>query len=296
MTFWWAYAFVASFFLAMYVYCNQVFKLPAPLLMIYRGLGVFLLMLPFALTLSPQFGWLFYFLCAVNGIFIGYIDNRFFRSAKAFGAEATGIAQPLSLVVTFLSWTVIKPEYFMSLISNPFHFIIILLSLAGILTSIFILKNSQTSKKALLYLLPCIVVSGLLDTNNKNIMDLGKATPLIAVYFYTMVTALFSGIYSIVKYIRNGRDLREIWKTKNMKKGFFVIFFIIGLVVFKGYAIGLAPNPAYVVAIVYLAPLWISAINSVQAHIMQKNAYKKMNIKIIILLVASVISLVLATS
>ncbi|MDD4556427.1 MAG: hypothetical protein PHE89_03755 [Alphaproteobacteria bacterium] len=296
MTLWWLYAFIASFFLATYIYCNQVFKLPAPLLMIYRGLGVFLIMLPFAFSLAPSLGWHFYLLTAVNGLFIGYIDNRFFRSAKVFGAEATSVAQPLSLAVTFLAWFVAKPQQMFDLLANPFHFTIIFLSLFGICFSVIALRNGQTSKKALLYLLPCIIIAGLLDTNNKLIMDLGSSSPLVAVFYYTMFSGLFSGIYSLFKYVQKRRDLHEIYKLKNIQKGFAVIFFIIGLVVFKGYAMGLSPNPAYVVAIVYLAPIWISVINSGYALINKTKAYKKMNFKVTLLLVASVIALILAAS
>ena len=50
---WWIASFVSSLFTAMYIYSGQVFKMPASLFMLYRGLGAGVLMLPFIPFFPP---------------------------------------------------------------------------------------------------------------------------------------------------------------------------------------------------------------------------------------------------
>ncbi|MDR1026207.1 MAG: hypothetical protein LBL47_02295, partial [Lactobacillus sp.] len=157
----------------MYVYCNQVFKLSSHLLMMYRGFGVAIIMFPMFFLIGGHFSWLFYLLTAIQGLSIGFIDNRYFRSAKVFGAEITGALQPLSLVLTFVFWFLLKPSLLLEHLSHPLHFCLIIISLGGIITAVMLLRRAKLNKKAASYLFPCILLGGFNDTNSKIIMDMG---------------------------------------------------------------------------------------------------------------------------
>lgn len=292
---WTIYALIASFFLATYVYYNQYAKLKPLTLMMYRGFGVTLVMLPIALVILPHadFGWKFYLLSALQGLLVGYIDNRFFRSSKVFGAEITGAFQPLALALTFSFWFVIRPEKFFEAISTPFKFAIIVLCLVGVTVSVMLLRRVKMNKKALLYLLPCVLICGILDTNIKVIMDTPNANRYFLVYYYTMISALFCGLYSLVPYLKKRQKFKTLFLKNNLKHGFVIIFILIGLVFFKGYSLSLASNPAYVVAITYLSPLWISLINYSYNILTKKKIRNRLNVKVLVLLVSSIITLVI---
>ena len=45
--YWWLVSIFASFIFAMYIFANQVFKLKGSLVMIYRGIGAAIVLLPF---------------------------------------------------------------------------------------------------------------------------------------------------------------------------------------------------------------------------------------------------------
>lgn len=298
MTLWWLYAVVGSLFLAMYVNYNQIARLSSLLLMMYRGFGVTLVMIPLAIILLPQagFGWQFYALCSLQGLLIGFIDNRFFRSAKAFGGEITGAFQPLSIALTFAFWFFVKPENFTEAIQNPIKFLIIIACLCGVIISVMLLKKAKINKKAFLYLLPCILIVGFNDTNVKVIMNLGDNNKFVAIYFYTMVSALFSGIFCVFTYIKKNQKFKTLFIRKNIRHGILIILILIGLVAFKAYAVALAPNPAYVVAITYLSPIWIVLMNGAIAKLTNIKLNNRIDIKVLILLLLSIITLILINS
>lgn len=171
---WWVLSLIASLFLAVFVYYNQIAKLPSHLMMMYRGFGVAVIMLPVCLIVGVKLHPLFYIFSAIQGLFIGYIDNKFFRSSKVFGAEVTGSLQPISLALTFILWLIIKPESFISLINDPLKFMVILLCLTGIVVSVMLLRKAKLNKKAVLYLLPCIIIAGCGDPFIKIILSYGS--------------------------------------------------------------------------------------------------------------------------
>ena len=62
---WWLVSIFASFVFAMYLYANQVFKLKGSLVMIYRGIGAGLVLLPFAALVPGVENPIFYYLCVL---------------------------------------------------------------------------------------------------------------------------------------------------------------------------------------------------------------------------------------
>ncbi len=71
---WWTMSLLASFFLAVYIYSNQILKLSANVLMLYRGFGTFIVMIPLGVMFYERFSALFYALCAVQGL--GVADRK----------------------------------------------------------------------------------------------------------------------------------------------------------------------------------------------------------------------------
>ena len=70
--YWWLVSIFASFIFAMYIFANQVFKLNGSLVMIYRGIGAAIVLLPFVPLIQGVDNPNFYYLCLVQGVLIAY--------------------------------------------------------------------------------------------------------------------------------------------------------------------------------------------------------------------------------
>ena len=68
--YWWLLALALSLLTSAYVYANQLIKIKGSLLMIYRGLGTGLVLLPFCYFFVPIHNWAFYGLCIAQGLVI----------------------------------------------------------------------------------------------------------------------------------------------------------------------------------------------------------------------------------
>ena len=286
---------LASFFLAVYIYSNQILKLSANVLMLYRGFGTFIVMIPLGVMFYERFSALFYALCAVQGLAVAFIDHRFFRSSKAFGADVTSFMQPLSLFLTFMIWMFFKPHLFMEYLQHPLKSLLIMLSLSGIVVSVLLMRKVRINQKAFLYLLPCVLVGAYLDTNNKLALDSSDAGFFSTIIYYNMVSGLFAGLGTLYNFRKNIGKVKSAFDKKAAIKGLFIIFSLSMLIFTKAYALILTVNPAYVIAINYLAPLWIVLFNYNYNLFAEKTVRINVNFKIMLAEVVSVIVLILST-
>jgi hypothetical protein len=289
-------ALLSSMITAVYIYSNQILRLPASLLMVYRGLVLFAVMyavsIPFGISLSNKF----YYLALIQGLLIGYGDNAFFRSSKAFGAEITGVIQPLSIGVTFFAWLIISPLKFNELFSNSLDFPIIVLCLIGVVAATLVLRKVKTNKKALRYMFPVLFVMSAIDILNKTIMSLPEDVSIFEhVYSYTMWTALSAGIYNLFLYMRSRHEVKALFERKTVAKALVLLVIVILNTSVKAYAMSLTPNPAYTASIIFLFPVWIIFANKIYYRINKDKTYVRINIKALVLLLTSIIILILMT-
>jgi hypothetical protein len=110
-----------------------------------------------------------------------------------------------------------------------------------------------------------------------------------------MVSALFSGLYSLPIYIKKRHKFGIIFKKDNLIKGAIVMFALVGLVFFKAYALVLTPNPSYVVAMCFTSTIWVYAANMIYTFFTKKKVRNKINFKTLILLIISTVMLILVT-
>ena len=292
---WWTVSLLASVFLAVYVYANQFLRLSSSVLMLYRGFGTAIVMLPFCILFYDKFSFIFYALCAVQGIGISFIDNRYFRSAKVFGADVTSFMQPLTLFLTFVIWMFFKPHLFVEYMESPLKSLLIVLSLLGVVVSVLMMRKVKVNKKAFLYLLPCILIGAYLDNNNKLALDSSQAAVMPTLIYYNMVSGLFAGLGTLIGFRGKLNKMKKAFEARIAIKGLFIIFSLSMLVFTKAYALMLTVNPAYVVAINYLAPLWIVLFNYGRNFVVEKQVPINIDFKVMSLMVTSVIVLILST-
>lgn len=293
---WWVVAIFASFIFAMYIFANQIFKLKGSLVMIYRGIGAAIVLLPFVPFVAGVENPLFYYLCIFQGILIAYLDNRLFNAASRFGAELTSVIQPISVLFGLVMWFCIVPHQFLDLCQNPLRLILTILSIFGIVGSVLMLKKNRMSRKAFLYLLPALLTVTILDLLGKGLMDIGADNVFGAIFYYSLITSLIAGAVNAVAFFRQGNSFAEVLQPRNMLfAGIPVVTLIMGMYVFKNYSLYLADNPAYVMAIIYSYPIWILFANNLYSrHFAHKN-YATPSKWVLATMVASIVVLILAS-
>ncbi len=275
-----------------YVSLNQFIRVKGSLLMIYRGLGTALIMLPFVPLFAPIQNWGFYGLCLMQGLVISYGDNRILNSAKAFGAEVTSLIHPLSIAFIFLFWIILHPSEINGFLNHPLHFGLILLCLTGVSTAMIMICRAKANRKALLFLLGGMFCEIFIDITNKESTHLGAENIVSAIFYYTLLTSLVAGLCNLYVYLKNGREFKEIFAGRNMHYSWFFMLFAIVFAGIKTYAMYLTPNPAYVAAIVHSYPVWIMLGNNLYFKLHKIGNYARVNPKFLGLLLISIIGLI----
>lgn len=291
---WWLFALCTSLALAVYLTINQYFKMNASLLMIYRGLFVAAVMLPFIIFFPPIANPYFYLYCCLQGLVVAYLDNRFFAAAEEYGSELTSAIQPFSVGLVFVIWLVINPWQIEALLAHPYHFAVIAASLGGVIYAALRLCHAPDVRKALKVLWPLLIALALSDTLNKKSMVSAGGDIASGLYYYNFIMALVCGICNLVLYVFKKQSLSHIFKRAHLSRGFIVVIVILALGLLKSYTMYLSYNPAYASALILTAPLWIVAFNNIR-NTLNNSALIKIDYKSVMVLVGSVIVLVIAT-
>lgn len=290
--YWHIAALASSFLTGIFIYLNQVFKLAGPIFMVFRGWGQFLSLIPFILFFTPVHHYAFYILCAIQGGLVSFNDYRKFRSSKAFGAEVTSSLQPLIIAPIFVLWLIVNPSDLMQMFQRPLHFLLIILCLLGITFSILKMKNFKASSRALKYLFPCLCLSAINDVINKEAMMLGAENLMSAIYFYCLITSFIAGGVNFLRFIKKNKP-EDLIKRQYLIKALIITITITSCMATKNYAMYLAPNPAYVSAIIFLHPLWIVSGNMLYRHCGGRIPCARMRLSTVLILLVSVVGIIL---
>ncbi len=291
---WWLTSIFASLVFAMYIFANQIFKLKGSHVMIYRGVGTTLVLLPLCFCIPPVPSVIFYVISVFQGLLIAYLDNRLFNAANRFGAETTSIIQPISVFFGYVMWFIIHPNLFVNLIQTPFKFALITLSIFGIVFSVLSLRKNKFSRYALLYLLPAMLSVTIIDLLCKVLMNIGQDNLLGAIFYYSLVTSFVAGLINTIAFVKGGNSLSEVLKSKNIRFAALpIVCIILSMYFLKNYSLFLGSNPAYVMAIIYAYPIWVLLANNIYAKYTKNKTYMSPNKKIISLVTFSIALLVL---
>ena len=292
---WWIAAFISSLFTAIYMYSNQIYKMPASLFMVYRGIGAGLVMLPFAPLFTPIHNIYFYVFVVAQGLWAAYLDNRLLHSIERFGVEMTAAIQPLSIGVTFLFWLMIYPHQIITFIHNPLQFIGIILCLAGITISVLQLRKSKIGFQAFLYMIPCLFMTTGSDILNKQAMHFGTENLSSAVFYYILILSWIMGITNLWAYLKTYKT-SLIWKKKNLWHGAVLVTWALLSLASKNVAMAKTFNPSYVAAIIYTYPMLIIGWDIYQVCRHRCFLCPRISLKVVSILFASVIGLILLGS
>lgn len=291
---WVFFTLLNSFFAASYFLLNQKMELKASLFMVYRGLSVFFMLLPFIGFFAPVLHWEFYALCILQGCFIAYVDNKFFTALRRWGAEVATSLQPFTVGITFVLWLLLVPSTMLVYLSEPIKFAFILLALFGVIVSIVLFNRSSISTQALKFLLSTLLIGAICEIVNKRVMSFGAGDLISASYFYVLITGLVAGSINLFVYVKKDGTFKEVMNVSNLK--YLPIFVVlIGSMVSKNFAMFYTFNPSYVSALMYIYILWIALFNTVRCKMVPGRVCYRMNVKAALMLLLSVSVLILAT-
>jgi len=289
--FWWLLAVALSLLTATYVSINQYIKIKGSVLMVYRGLGTGLLLLPLIFYFPVISNPIFYLLCFLQGLVLTLGENRILNSAKTFGAEVTSLIHPISITLIFMVWLLIHPSEFFGLLEHPTKFTAITFSLIGVAISLILISKAKSNRKALYFLMVAMSCEVFIDITNKETTHLGAENIISAIYYYTLITSLVAGVCNIL--FQDKKQFKNIFNRQNLKYAWFFVIFAIFHSVLKTYAMYLSPNPAYVAAIVHSYPVWIMLGNNYLFAKFNNSHYIRIKPQYISLLLLSIVVLIL---
>ena len=288
---WWFLALMLSLLMSGYVSANQIIKIKGSVLMVYRGLGTAIALLPFCFYFSPITNIGFYLLCVAQGLVMSVGENRILNSAKVFGAEITSLIHPISIALIFVVWILLHPYELTAFLENQKQFYTRCICLIGVIISLIFISKAKANRKALWFLLVAMSCETFIDITNKETTHLGAENIISAIFYYTLITSLVAGVCNIL--FQDRRQFKNIWDSKNLKYAWFFIFFAILHSILKTYTMYLSPNPAYVAAIVHAYPVWIMLGHNYLFAKYNNSHYIKIKPQYIFLLLISITGLIL---
>ena len=292
---WFIFALATSICAACYYLCNQNCKLKPDIFIVYRGFIVALLVLPITLFIAPSFAWPFFLIAILQGFAVSYLDYNIYKLFQKYGAEAVSSIQPLSVLLTFVLWLIIRPDLLFLYMENIKRFIIIVLCISAIVYAVMKYRRQSFVFACLCQMVPLLLICSFIDITNKLIMEYTNNHFLQASLYRVLIVSSVVGFVNLGLVTRQGTKIKTLLKKENILASWFVVLlpFSMVLINFSAY---FAENPAYSSVIVYLSVVWILLFNKIRQFFGRPQKYKTIEKKWIILLLAATMILVIVTS
>lgn len=292
---WLFFALITSLLYAFYHLCNQLSSLKAELFIIYRGLLIALIATPFMLMTFHIFPWQFYAIVVFQGVTISYMDFKYYQAFHRFGAENVNSIRPLTVLITFILWLILRPSTLLVYYHAPLHALIILLALMAIVFAVMKYQNQKIGRDSLKFVVPLLVLSSLIDMSNKVITEYNDGLLLPLTFHRVALTGWIIGIINLLINRKYLTDPKELINLQNIRRASFLILLILSMITIN-FSMHYTTHPAYTSAITYLSVIWLVLINKIRASMGQKSAYQSIAFKWILLLLIAAITLALATT
>ena len=212
----------------------------------------------------------FYVISAFIGVVSGTSAMTAFHLAAKFNGRISVLFSAVSIILTFTIWTLIDPESRQNFTENPFKSGVIILLILSAAISLIFMRNKDKAMPEKGYLLPVIfmgflsttiTITGKVTLPNEATQALGTQVLIMGLIIF-IVQAIMS--FCIVCY-RNSKGIGTGFNTKKHIKCKVLYFGLIGSsgCVVSWASIALAPNPAYVDAILMSAPILMLAYHKI---------------------------------
>ena len=292
---WFIYALAASFCSAFYYICNQNSILNPKLFIIYRGFIPVFLILPITLFMPPNFQWPFFLIATIQGFAVSYLDYKIYKLFQKYGAETVSSIQPLSVLITFVFWLVIRPSLLVVYMENLWNFSLIVLSILAIVYSVMKYRQQTFVLACLHDMVPLLLIFSLIDITNKLIMEYANHNLLAATIYRVLIVSSIVGLVNLGTGLQRDLKITDLFKKENISAAWFTLLIPISMILVNFSAL-YADNPAYTSAVIYLSVIWILLLNKISRYFSLPTNYKPIGRKWIILLVIATMTLIITTS
>lgn len=291
---WFIFALLTSLIYALYYICNQNSRLKAEIFIIYRGFLAALMATPLALIYYHVFPWQFYAIVLFQGLTVSYMDYKYFQAFHEFGAENVNSVKPLTVLIIFVLWLILKPSIIGDYMATPLRSAIILVALATIIFAVMKYRHQKIGKECLKKVFPLLFLSSIIDISNKLITEYNDGYLLALTFHRVALTGYIIGSVNLFINRRKDISFKELINPQNIYRGSFIILLVLSMITIN-LAMHYTPNPAYTTAVIYLSVVWIMLINKIQVLAGKKLIYQPIEKKWIFALLISSIVLVLLT-
>ena len=291
---WVLFAVIASIVNAIYYLCNQNIRLQPSVFMIYRGIVVALMAIPFLFFYSPIEAWQFYGIAILQGCITAYSDLMTLKANRKYGAETVSSIMPINVGLVFMIWCLIEPMIIVSYLYSPIKTLLILLSMFGIAFALVQYRHVKMTKEAFIFLLPVMLLSSMISIFNKTIMAYALDSLYGLCFWRIFVSSLTVGLIHLIIYTIRKRPFAPLFEIENLKKIWIFAFMPMSMLC-RNMAMFGSANPSYVTSIVQTSLLWIIFFNRHIHFIQFKKMYMPMNKKWAFLVLVSAIVLILTT-
>jgi len=255
-------SFLASIFGATNSIISQKFNIDPPVLALYRGFGLAIVLLPFMLFVPAPTSWLFYVLVVVNGVMASFSFRRATEVIEKHGANIMSKFLTVSPVIVALIWWIINPTKFAIFVSDsPEKAIGSILCLIAMLVSMFTLEKNKTTHRAFIDTSPLFLL--YTAQTFSCYFALQEVSMIQGVFYYPFIQGLLIGIFNYFIHIHHlhshakEKILQTVFDKKVLKGGLLLILSIALVRVFSNVSFKILPNPSYTNLIFNLQILWI---------------------------------------
>lgn len=252
---WPVLALIFSFFGAMIIHANHIFKLDGFIAVFIRGFILLGVGLPISLLFGAPEESNFYIFAALSGVLITAADVLLMNAAARHGGRLTALYIPLKIYFVFILWSIIDPASLTGL--NTWQ-ITAIIGCFSVTTAAFLnFRKSDASMAALVSVVPISLLFTGADVFAKQAISttnlLGSALMFLTIS--GIVAAILSGLW--IKFHRKQNIKAVLIRSNIVGATVMGALLIVGIPIML-MAFALAPNPAYVGAITVLSSVWLT--------------------------------------
>jgi hypothetical protein len=262
--------------------------------MVYRGLLVAMMAVPFLFFYEPIAAWQFYAIAITQGTITAYNDLKSFRANHEYGAETVCSIMPSKVGITFIMWCMIEPMIVYKYAQNPLKSIVIILAMCGIVYALSKYRKVKVTKEAFIMMLPVMILGSVISIFNKTIMNYATDSLWRLCFWRIFVSSMTVGLIHLVIYWRREKSLGTLLNRDNLLRGKMFVFMPMSMAL-GNLAMFYTENPSYVVVLLQLSLLWVMLFNRYMPFIHCKKMCMQMDKKWAFMMLVSVIVLIVAT-
>jgi hypothetical protein len=253
---WIPFALLASFSRAGARVANEYIRMPGLQLAVGNKVMVALYSLPFVLFVHWPTDPLFYLFLVIQAPLTIYQDKMNFDLTAEYGGGIVSRNEPLSVAVLFIVWLIISPSLLAKSLADPLRFAATIAALAFTIWCAMRMRRCAVSHAALKKMIPLVFASTGVSLLGKACAD--HAAGDSAVFVYAFVQALIMVAMGAAYNARTqAAALGGLMNATAIRR--IALLALVTTVTPLARVAGFrhVDNPAYVNALILLAPLWV---------------------------------------